>query len=219
MGGTISQAANGLGNAIGNAISSPFKSVFGGTCEGVCAGPFDVSCFIEHICVVNLLKLFVICFLLYIMPSLDLCALFSFAVPLPAVQIGSVSMHYLEPLQMLLDCLRNILVRALARLEFTVAQAGRGNSWRTRGMDTDSCADREVISIIAITVITMIVDIAILIWGQNGSLRDYRGQGAHGMVTFAATIWARVERSIKESVLSGRESIDEEQVQQIAMVS
>ncbi|XP_031376617.1 uncharacterized protein LOC116192264 [Punica granatum] len=65
MGNLISQAANGIGDALGSAFSAPFKSVFGASCEEVCSGPWDVVCFIEHLCVANLAKFLLIVGLCY----------------------------------------------------------------------------------------------------------------------------------------------------------
>ncbi|KAH7515191.1 hypothetical protein FEM48_Zijuj10G0001000 [Ziziphus jujuba var. spinosa] len=66
MGTVISKAANGVGGVLGNAFVAPFKTMFGGTCEGVCSGPWDIVCFIEHLCVSSLLKLLMILVLCYI---------------------------------------------------------------------------------------------------------------------------------------------------------
>ncbi|KAF5741618.1 hypothetical protein HS088_TW10G00622 [Tripterygium wilfordii] len=66
MGTVISKAANGIGGVLGNAFVAPFKTIFGGSCEGVCAGPWDVICFIEHLCVSNLVKLLMILVLCYL---------------------------------------------------------------------------------------------------------------------------------------------------------
>ncbi|XP_075656036.1 uncharacterized protein LOC142626136 [Castanea sativa] len=67
MGGVISKAANGIGGVIGSAFAAPIKTIFGASCEGVCSGPWDVVCFIEHLCVSNLVKLLMILVLCYIM--------------------------------------------------------------------------------------------------------------------------------------------------------
>ncbi|XP_030515408.2 uncharacterized protein LOC115729104 [Rhodamnia argentea] len=66
MGGVLSKAANSVGAAVGNAVAAPFKTIFGGSCEELCSGPWDVVCFIEHLCVTNLIKLLLICVLCYI---------------------------------------------------------------------------------------------------------------------------------------------------------
>ncbi|GLT61756.1 hypothetical protein SLA2020_344390 [Shorea laevis] len=80
MGGVISNAANGIGNALGNLFTAPFKTIFGASCQDVCSGPWDVICFIEHLCVANLVKLFLIlglCFLIlmffYLLFKLGIC--------------------------------------------------------------------------------------------------------------------------------------------------
>ncbi|KAG2722418.1 hypothetical protein I3843_02G111300 [Carya illinoinensis] len=67
MGGVIGKAANGIGGVLGNAFLTPIRTIFGGSCEGVCSGPWDVVCFIEHLCVSNLVKLLMILVLCYIM--------------------------------------------------------------------------------------------------------------------------------------------------------
>ncbi|KAB1218232.1 hypothetical protein CJ030_MR3G026112 [Morella rubra] len=67
MGGVIGKAANGLGGLLGNAFLAPLKTIFGASCEGVCSGPWDIVCFIEHLCVSDLVKLLMILVLCYIM--------------------------------------------------------------------------------------------------------------------------------------------------------
>ncbi|KDP25037.1 hypothetical protein JCGZ_22572 [Jatropha curcas] len=66
MGTVISKAANEIGGVLGNAFASPFKTILEASCEEICAGPWDVICFIEHLCVSNLLKLLMILGLCYI---------------------------------------------------------------------------------------------------------------------------------------------------------
>lgn len=60
MGTVISKAANGIGAVLGNAFVAPIKTIFGASCEGVCSGTWDITCFIEHLCVSNLLKLLMV---------------------------------------------------------------------------------------------------------------------------------------------------------------
>ncbi|KAG6668938.1 uncharacterized protein LOC122303175 [Carya illinoinensis] len=67
MGGVISKAANDIGGVLGNAFVAPVKTIFGASCGGVCLGPWDVVCFIEHLCVSSLVKLLMILVLCYIM--------------------------------------------------------------------------------------------------------------------------------------------------------
>lgn len=66
MGASVSKAANDVGSVIGNALAAPLKSIFGRSCEDVCAGIWDVVCFIEHICVPDLIKFLLVCGLCYI---------------------------------------------------------------------------------------------------------------------------------------------------------
>ncbi|KAJ4719050.1 Protein HAPLESS 2 [Melia azedarach] len=66
MGTVISKAANGIGGVLGTAFGAPFKTIFNGSCEDVCPGPWDIICFIEHLCVTNLVKLLMILCLCYI---------------------------------------------------------------------------------------------------------------------------------------------------------
>ncbi|KAH9716502.1 transmembrane protein [Citrus sinensis] len=66
MGTVISKAASGIGSVLGTAFVAPFKSIFNGSCEDVCPGPWDIICFIEHLCVTNLVKLLMILGLCYI---------------------------------------------------------------------------------------------------------------------------------------------------------
>ncbi|VFQ72520.1 unnamed protein product [Cuscuta campestris] len=62
MGSVLSKAGDGIGNA----FAAPFKAVLQGSCDDVCAGVWDVSCFITHLCVSDLMKLFMILILCYI---------------------------------------------------------------------------------------------------------------------------------------------------------
>ncbi|XP_007023636.2 PREDICTED: uncharacterized protein LOC18595564 [Theobroma cacao] len=80
MGTVVSKAANGIGGVLGNVLAAPLKSVFGGSCEGICSGPWDAICFIEHLCVSNLVKLlmilglcFIILMFLYLLLKLGIC--------------------------------------------------------------------------------------------------------------------------------------------------
>ncbi|CAN6165995.1 unnamed protein product [Urochloa humidicola] len=66
MGSAISSAANGLGSLVGNAVAAPFKALFGASCEGVCSGTWDLPCFLEHLCISSLVRLFVVAILTYI---------------------------------------------------------------------------------------------------------------------------------------------------------
>ncbi|RCV10605.1 hypothetical protein SETIT_2G123600v2 [Setaria italica] len=66
MGSVVSTAADGLGTFVGNSLSAPFKALFGASCEGVCSGTWDLPCFVEHLCVSSLARLFVVAILTYI---------------------------------------------------------------------------------------------------------------------------------------------------------
>ncbi|KAK8969246.1 hypothetical protein KSP40_PGU007884 [Platanthera guangdongensis] len=66
MGAVVSKAANGIGSVLGNAFVAPIKIIFSSTCEGICSGTWDLICFIEHLCISSLLKLFVVSVLAYI---------------------------------------------------------------------------------------------------------------------------------------------------------
>ncbi|XP_062025977.1 uncharacterized protein LOC133742326 [Rosa rugosa] len=65
MGIVISKATDGLGDLLEKTFLSPFKTMFDGSCQE-CSGPWDLVCFIEHLCVSNLLKLLMILVLCYI---------------------------------------------------------------------------------------------------------------------------------------------------------
>ncbi|XP_043710876.1 uncharacterized protein LOC122659809 [Telopea speciosissima] len=65
MGTAISRAANAIGGILGSAFVAPFKTIFGGSCEGICAGTWDIMCFIEHLCISNLVKLLMVLGLIY----------------------------------------------------------------------------------------------------------------------------------------------------------
>ncbi|KAI3912500.1 hypothetical protein MKW98_020962 [Papaver atlanticum] len=66
MGAVIGKAANGIGAAIGNAFTAPFKPIFGASCEDLCSGTWDFTCFIEHLCVSNIVRLLMVLGLCYI---------------------------------------------------------------------------------------------------------------------------------------------------------
>ncbi|KAK7814321.1 hypothetical protein CFP56_003312 [Quercus suber] len=80
MAGVISKAANGIGGIIGTAFAAPIKtlwifmvsSVLTLIYRGVCPGPWDVVCFIEHLCVSNLVKLLMILVHCYIIGDLPM---------------------------------------------------------------------------------------------------------------------------------------------------
>ncbi|KAG0485903.1 hypothetical protein HPP92_009982 [Vanilla planifolia] len=65
MGTALSKAVNGVGSALGNAFTAPIKTIFGRSCEGICAGTWDIICFIEHLCISSLLRLFMVSVLAY----------------------------------------------------------------------------------------------------------------------------------------------------------
>ncbi|KAI5313571.1 hypothetical protein L3X38_042747 [Prunus dulcis] len=65
-GDVIGEAADGVGGLLVKAFLAPFKTTFGGSCEDVCSRPWDFVCFIEHLCVSNLLELLMILVLCYI---------------------------------------------------------------------------------------------------------------------------------------------------------
>ncbi|XP_051212453.1 uncharacterized protein [Lolium perenne] len=67
MGSVVGTAANGVGTLIGNAFTAPLRAVFSASCEGVCSGTWDVACFLEHLCVASLGRLFMVLVLVYIM--------------------------------------------------------------------------------------------------------------------------------------------------------
>ncbi|XP_019193575.1 PREDICTED: uncharacterized protein LOC109187732 [Ipomoea nil] len=62
MGDVLSKAADGVGNA----LAAPLKAMLGGSCEDVCSGVWDITCFITHLCVSDLMRLFMILILCYI---------------------------------------------------------------------------------------------------------------------------------------------------------
>ncbi|CAN1306156.1 hypothetical protein LINPERPRIM_LOCUS26726 [Linum perenne] len=66
MGSVLSQAASGAGAFLGNLVTAPLKSIFGGSCDEICRGPWDVGCFVEHLCISNLFKFVLILVLCYI---------------------------------------------------------------------------------------------------------------------------------------------------------
>ncbi|XP_058097839.1 uncharacterized protein LOC131242897 isoform X2 [Magnolia sinica] len=70
MGTVISKAANGIGATLAATFVAPIKTIFGASCEGVCSGTWDLTCFIEHLCVSNLVKLLMVLGLCYIRRSL-----------------------------------------------------------------------------------------------------------------------------------------------------
>ncbi|XP_062154246.1 uncharacterized protein LOC133862446 isoform X2 [Alnus glutinosa] len=102
MGNVVGKAANGIGGLLGHAFVAPIKTIFGASCEGVCSGPWDVVCFIEHLCVSNLVKLLMVLVLCYIpvMQMIVFCYWsISIIVLLLIVQGGDLPMHRKKPLQ------------------------------------------------------------------------------------------------------------------------
>ncbi|KAL2921923.1 Protein HAPLESS 2 [Bienertia sinuspersici] len=66
MGNSTSKVVNDVGSFIGTALAAPFKSLLGRSCQDVCVGIWDVVCFIEHICIADLVKFLLVCCLSYI---------------------------------------------------------------------------------------------------------------------------------------------------------
>ncbi|EEF48707.1 uncharacterized protein LOC8259945 isoform X2 [Ricinus communis] len=66
MGAVVTKAANGVGGVVGNLFGAPFRAFLGASCQDVCAGPWDVMCFVEHLCVSDVVKLVMILGLCYI---------------------------------------------------------------------------------------------------------------------------------------------------------
>ncbi|XP_020598378.1 uncharacterized protein LOC110037966 [Phalaenopsis equestris] len=66
MGDVVSKAVNGIGSVVGAAFVAPIKAIFGRSCEGICSGTWDLICFIEHLCFSNLVRLFIVSVLSYI---------------------------------------------------------------------------------------------------------------------------------------------------------
>ncbi|KAL9236503.1 hypothetical protein vseg_011165 [Gypsophila vaccaria] len=66
MGASTSKVISDIGSVIGNVVAAPFKSIVGRSCENVCGGMWDVVCFIEHICVFDLIRFLLACCLGYI---------------------------------------------------------------------------------------------------------------------------------------------------------
>ncbi|XP_062154248.1 uncharacterized protein LOC133862446 isoform X3 [Alnus glutinosa] len=101
MGNVVGKAANGIGGLLGHAFVAPIKTIFGASCEGVCSGPWDVVCFIEHLCVSNLVKLLMVLVLCYILMQMIVFCYWSISiiVLLLIVQGGDLPMHRKKPLQ------------------------------------------------------------------------------------------------------------------------
>ncbi|KMS97121.1 hypothetical protein BVRB_7g177870 [Beta vulgaris subsp. vulgaris] len=80
MGSSTSKVLGDVGSAIASALATPFKSILGRSCKDVCVGIWDVVCFIEHICIADLVKFLLVCCLsylclvfLYLLYKLGLC--------------------------------------------------------------------------------------------------------------------------------------------------
>ncbi|KAF0905362.1 hypothetical protein E2562_003947 [Oryza meyeriana var. granulata] len=67
MGSAVSTVANGALKFVGDVLGAPFRSIFDASCDGVCSGMWDVSCFMEHLCLVSLARLFIFLVLSFIM--------------------------------------------------------------------------------------------------------------------------------------------------------
>ncbi|CAA6662697.1 unnamed protein product [Spirodela intermedia] len=66
MGTAISRAASGIGTVLGNTFLAPLKTILSASCEGVCSGTWDVICFIEHLCISDMLKLLMVLLIAYL---------------------------------------------------------------------------------------------------------------------------------------------------------
>ncbi|CAA7399107.1 unnamed protein product [Spirodela intermedia] len=66
MGTAISRAASGIGTILGNTFLAPIKTILSASCEGVCSGTWDVICFIEHLCISDMLKLLMVLLIAYL---------------------------------------------------------------------------------------------------------------------------------------------------------
>ncbi|XP_047309259.1 uncharacterized protein LOC124912656 [Impatiens glandulifera] len=80
MGSSVSTASNTLGTFLGNAFTAPIKAAFGRSCEGICSGTWDIACFIENLCLSNLVKMVMvfalsfICFVIfYLIMKVGIC--------------------------------------------------------------------------------------------------------------------------------------------------
>lgn len=95
MGTVISKGVNGFGAVLGNAFIAPFRAIFGDSCEfvrsfvsssilqvlpftefwifhrEVCQGTWDIICFLEHLCVSNIIRLLMVLGLTYISKFLN----------------------------------------------------------------------------------------------------------------------------------------------------
>nr|XP_011462217.1 PREDICTED: uncharacterized protein LOC105350906 [Fragaria vesca subsp. vesca] len=101
MGAVISKATDEIGDLLEKTLLAPFQTMFDGSCQE-CSEPWDMVCFIEHLCVTNLLKLLMIMFLCYISNFLFLTFVFLFTsiitVLLFSIQVGDPPMHWKKPL-------------------------------------------------------------------------------------------------------------------------
>ncbi|KAH0452471.1 hypothetical protein IEQ34_019770 [Dendrobium chrysotoxum] len=66
MGAVVSKAASGIVSVLGSAFVAPIKAIFGRSCEGICSGTWDLICFVEHLCIASLVRLFIVSVLTYI---------------------------------------------------------------------------------------------------------------------------------------------------------
>ncbi|KAE8804991.1 hypothetical protein D1007_19013 [Hordeum vulgare] len=66
MGSVVGTAASGVGALVGDAVAAPFRALLGASCEGVCSGTWDMACFLEHLCVASLARLFMVIVLTYV---------------------------------------------------------------------------------------------------------------------------------------------------------
>ncbi|KAL6629235.1 hypothetical protein ACP70R_029000 [Stipagrostis hirtigluma subsp. patula] len=67
MGSVVGTAASGVDTFLGNVLAAPFKALFGASCKDVCSGMWDFPCFLEHLCLLSMVRMFValiICYLI-----------------------------------------------------------------------------------------------------------------------------------------------------------
>ncbi|XP_031503806.1 uncharacterized protein LOC116266642 [Nymphaea colorata] len=66
MGNIFSSFFTGFGDAIGNLFQSPLDFIKGKSCSSVCGVTWDLICYIDHFCIVNIVKLVMVLALTYL---------------------------------------------------------------------------------------------------------------------------------------------------------
>ncbi|WOL03573.1 hypothetical protein Cni_G12293 [Canna indica] len=66
MGSAVSSLVSGFGKVVGEIFGAPLDFLSGKSCSSVCGSTWDLICYIENFCIINLLKMVAVLALLYV---------------------------------------------------------------------------------------------------------------------------------------------------------